>query len=177
MMIVKGKGDRRDEYDSYLLNHITNVQKSFQMVKDNLLKDNIINPMQVHRIDTLVGTHDSSKYHFVEYMPYLHYFYPTREDPKDENAFDMAWLHHQKVNKHHWQAWVLIRDEGAIAPLDMELPYIVEMLCDWHSFSKQNKTQTAFNWWNNNKNSMILSANTITTIERLIPYFKQPLTE
>lgn len=46
-------------------------------------------------------------------------------------AFDAAWLHHQKTNLHHWQAWVLIRDTGEIEALPMAEVYAKEMLADW----------------------------------------------
>ena len=33
----------------------------------------------------------------------------TKEDV--EHDFDVAWLHHQKRNKHHWQYWLLSPDK------------------------------------------------------------------
>ena len=65
--------------------------------------------------------HDWSKFLPVEWVAYARYFYggwrnwpegPTKEHAKTlvQPAFDRAWLHHQKANKHHWQYWLLNLD-------------------------------------------------------------------
>jgi hypothetical protein len=100
--------------------------------------------------------HDLSKFYPSEWMPYANYFYgfyagmskeeiahaehvafhlgisiKTRDQEKAE--FDVAWLHHQKRNKHHWQYWMLTRDDGGTVCLPMPEKYIQEMIADWHS--------------------------------------------
>lgn len=66
--------------------------------------------------------HDWSKFLPAEWFPYVEYFYGSKyEDSKTYNdiadakqvrqeAFDRAWLHHQRMNPHHWQYWVLMDD-------------------------------------------------------------------
>lgn len=72
--------------------------------------------------------HDASKLKPSEWMPYANYFYggpwPDWNQAKHqcpgypygrtrqgvESEFDVAWLHHQKRNKHHWQYWLLVKD-------------------------------------------------------------------
>ena len=72
--------------------------------------------------------HDWSKFLPREFSPYARYFYgnyPKRADIKGDMrniisdrytaegvkvAFDVAWLHHQKGNRHHWQYWLLQYD-------------------------------------------------------------------
>ena len=65
--------------------------------------------------------HDLSKFLPREFIPYARNFYGTY--PKDlrytrftaegvKAAFDVAWLHHQKGNRHHWQYWLLQYDQG-----------------------------------------------------------------
>lgn len=73
--------------------------------------------------------HDLSKFSRAEWGPYVRNFYggpylkasevwkrlpgysgPTKEDV--ERDFNLAWLHHQKRNKHHWQYWILQYDAG-----------------------------------------------------------------
>lgn len=49
----------------------------------------------------------------------------TRDD------FDVAWLHHQKRNRHHWQYWHLYQDEDPDKILPMPDKYRREMLADW----------------------------------------------
>jgi hypothetical protein len=36
-----------------------------------------------------------------------------------------------KRNKHHWQYWVLVEDEGGYKVLDIPSRYRREMLADW----------------------------------------------
>src|SRR5687768_7561273 len=36
---------------------------------------------------------------------------------KPDPDFDPTWNRHQKVSKHHWQAWVLMEDSGAVKVL------------------------------------------------------------
>lgn len=93
-------------------------------------------------------THDLSKFLPSEWFPYTDYFYgnypelrkmspgmkatysgKTREDVEDQ--FDYSWLYHQKRNKHHWQYWILIQDDGQICRIEMPLKYAKEMLADW----------------------------------------------
>jgi len=71
--------------------------------------------------------HDWSKFTPSEWFAYARFFYgkPRAENPvysagvadryamdreRRQHAFDVAWLHHQKRNKHHWQYWVLMED-------------------------------------------------------------------
>lgn len=60
--------------------------------------------------------HDWSKYLPSEFIPYARYFnggYARGEQPDDVKlAFDFAWLHHQRWNKHHWQSYVLHNDQA-----------------------------------------------------------------
>lgn len=60
--------------------------------------------------------HDWSKYLPSEFVPYAKYFnggYARGEQPEDVKlAFDFAWLHHQRWNKHHWQSYVLHNDNA-----------------------------------------------------------------
>ena len=67
------------------------------------------------------------------------------------------------------------RDSGEQVPLDIPEKYVIEMLSDWHSFSKKNPESTAYKWYNDNKDKMILSENTIKLIEKYIDLLKEPL--
>ena len=74
--------------------------------------------------------HDWTKFLPSEWFPYVHYFYgpkvahPTKQlfkddglvpwmitPPEVQERFDIAWLHHQKRNSHHWQYWLLSPDQ------------------------------------------------------------------
>lgn len=167
----------RSKYLKYLDDHISSVKRSwYEILYPTLVTESDLTVEDFTKIQNVIDTHDQSKYSTEEFLPYLHHFYPTEENPDNEEEFDMAWLHHQKVNPHHWQYWVLIRDKGsAIVPMDMPLEYVIEMLCDWHSFSYKNPESTAYKWYQDNKNQMILSKNTKDLIDKYIAYLKDPL--
>lgn len=87
--------------------------------------------------------HDISKYRWSEWAAYTNRFYgedskKNREANKDrrpefvtDEAFYYAWLLHQKRNKHHWQFWVLPKDDGSLLCLPMPDSYRKEMVSDW----------------------------------------------
>lgn len=120
-------------------------------------------------------THDLSKWRPSEFLPYANFFYkkPKRNKtgyykPTDtgDEAFDFAWLLHQKRNKHHWQFWVLPEDDGGVKILEMPYKYRLEMLCDWWGASMalgyQGKSKT---WYEANKNNMQLHPKTRKWVE------------
>lgn len=75
--------------------------------------------------------HDWTKFLPSEWFPYVAYFYGKKEvvpnkftfgfdqiekpvmkvPDKVQQEFDIAWLHHQKRNSHHWQYWLLTPDQ------------------------------------------------------------------
>lgn len=52
--------------------------------------------------------HDWTKFLPCEWLPYVDNFYGDKKDP---DAYDRAWNHHQKHNPHHWQYWLLTKDQ------------------------------------------------------------------
>jgi hypothetical protein len=84
--------------------------------------------------------HDWSKLTPAEFGGYKRYFFDRKDefrkgplDPKKvDTEFDLAWNHHQKANKHHWDYWCLVGDKIAPPrPLPMPETYVREMLADW----------------------------------------------
>lgn len=56
--------------------------------------------------------------------------------------FKRAWLHHQNVNPHHWQYWVLLNDFGCPETcLEMPEEYMLEMIADWKAAGRGNHNQ------------------------------------
>lgn len=98
-----------------------------------------------------------------------------------KKAFDLAWLHHQKLNPHHWQYWLLPRDDGSMQPLEIPEKYVKEMICDWWgaSMAYGNKGRNR-DWYEANKDNMALHPETREYVERAIrnsetPYLLPPL--
>ncbi|OMF26705.1 hypothetical protein BK133_19880 [Paenibacillus sp. FSL H8-0548] len=80
-------------------------------------------------------THDLSKFSPAEFFPYAKKFYSGKPlNAEDEIKWKYAWLRHQNKNKHHWEYWVI--NPNAKEALPMPKKYIIEMICDWRSFSR-----------------------------------------
>lgn len=162
------------QYSQYILDHKTNVRKAFDWLKENLLPDNP-DLFDQEEVSKLIDKHDASKWSVAEFEPYALYFYVDKNKYKDD--FDYAWNNHQKNNPHHWQYWVLVNDEGTKA-LKMPQSYIIEMLCDWWSFSwKQNNLAEIFNWYEAKRPNMILHPETEASIVSILDMMKEKLGE
>ena len=158
-----------DKYIDYIKRHRAGVLKSWKnILYPVLLTESDYDVELLTDIEILINCHDESKSKSDEFDAYCNYFYPSEDNKKDSKAFDYAWLLHQKRNPHHWQYWILIRDEGELMAMDMPFEYVCEMLCDWSSFQYTRPGSTANNWYNKNKNKMILSDNTRKEVERLL---------
>lgn len=126
--------------------------------------------------------HDWTKLTPIEWSPYVHSFYnPDGSNRKVNrvdgglktrelsNAFNFAWLHHQKVNPHHWQFWVLINDEDGTVPLEVPETYVREMLADWEGAGQAITGKAdAKGWYIKNRSKMILHLNTRIMVENFL---------
>ncbi|WP_404447652.1 DUF5662 family protein [Sutcliffiella horikoshii] len=80
--------------------------------------------------------HDCSKFTPKEFFPYAKkFFFHGDKSADDELRWKYAWLHHQNKNKHHWEYWVV--DPRTKQALPMPRKYLIEMICDWRSFSRK----------------------------------------
>ena len=123
--------------------------------------------------------HDLSKFRLDEFVPYARYFYnrdgtaiQRRDDTgyykptnTGDQAFDFAWLLHQKRNRHHWQWWVLPEDEGRVKILEMSDVARREMLADWRGAGRAQGTPYTAVWYQVNKHKMCLGPETRQWIE------------
>lgn len=117
--------------------------------------------------------HDLSKFLPREWFPYVDAFY-RRPSPRDATGsydptkvspeFDRAWLLHQR-NRHHWQAWILIGDNGSLKPLEMPTKYCKEMLADWRGAGQAQRKPDTVGWYLQNRHRMVLGIVTRAWIE------------
>lgn len=161
------------EYDNYLKEHKVNVGAALVWLQDNLPE--VLNCTDEDGNDfdwewQIILKHDASKSDPEEYDAYDNYFYGNKSF-ENTQKFNLAWLHHIHVNPHHWQHWVLINDdpkEGIIC-LDMPYNYIIEMICDWWSFSfKTGNLSEIFNWYDKHKAHILLSDDTREIVEDIL---------
>jgi len=163
------------EYNKYLQEHKTNVGNAFMWIQDNLpelLKDDYERQ--------ICADHDQSKSNEDEYYAYESYFYGNNISFEIEQAFNKAWLVHIHKNPHHWQHWILVNDDPKDGDTILDIPYnyIIEMICDWWSFSfKSNDLYTIFDWYANHKSIMKLSSNTKSQVEYILGQIYKKLDE
>lgn len=165
------------EYNKYLEEHRANVAKGFYWLIENI-EDVGYYGSELER--QITAEHDKSKSDLYEYGPYDNYFYNNDHSYSGLQAFNKAWLTHIHKNPHHWQYWVLHNDdpnEGMVI-LDMEYNYIIEMICDWWSFSwKNGKPFEIFDWYNEHKQYILLSDKTKMQVEDLLKRMYDKLVE
>ena len=162
------------EYDQYLKQHIANVKKGLEWMRDNLdlHGDDITDAISE------AENHDRSKWGVPEYNDYDAYFYGGNRSYQVVMNFNYAWLLHQHKNPHHWQYWVLINDDQAegTMPLPMPMRYIYEMIADWWTFSwKDGNLFEIFDWYELNKSYILLHRATRIVVENLLKRMKDKL--
>jgi hypothetical protein len=131
--------------------------------------------------------HDLSKFSPSEWRGYARYFYggypdedamgvwgwtyytgPTKQSVAHD--FDVAWLHHQHRNKHHWQRWLLTLDsargDGKLFPLPMPDRYRREMLADWRGAGRAYGNSNTAEWYRQNREQIQLHPETRQWIEK-----------
>ena len=165
------------QYDRYLEEHRANVKKGYDWIKENLpyaIRSGMDLDWQME------FGHDQSKNEPDEYEAYDAYFYGGNRSYKVVQDFRKAWLLHIHRNPHHWQHWILINDdpnEGEIV-MDMPYEYILEMICDWWSFSwAKGDLNEIFNWWEEHEEYIKLSVKTRQIVVDILSSIKIKLKE
>jgi hypothetical protein len=126
--------------------------------------------------------HDWSKFTPSEWRPYVAQFYnpdgSKRDVRRPDGGYDLAeqpyefqraWLGHQRRNKHHWQAWLLLGDNGQQIPIAMPERYVREMVADWMGAGRAitGKWEVA-TWYAKNRDLMVLHPETRDLVEDLL---------
>jgi hypothetical protein len=161
--------DNCQDYTNYIIEHKNNVIAAFEQIRPKI---EAILPSLIPALEKIISEHDKSKWLPDEYNAYADHFYRGTGTQKE---FDRAWLLHIHRNPHHWQHWLLKEDNGNTKALDMPFIYIIEMICDWHSFSAKKPESTAFNWFKDNKYKMVLSEQTENDVTYFVQFLRDPL--
>lgn len=162
-------------YNEYIVEHKKNVKMAFDWLYKNLsgiTSENIWNNSKV-----LVEKHDDSKYDKDEYDAYDTYFYGSKSYQATVD-FEIAWLKHIHKNPHHWQHWILHHDDPnkPYTFLPMPTEYIIEMICDWWSFSwKTGNLYEIFQWYEEHKHQMLLNTETRAQVEKILETIKDAM--
>ena len=120
-MINENLDGYQEEYKNYIIAHKERVQQFADWLKENLPE--VFEDVDLSAFDEVIREHDESKFSEEEFEPYAKHFY---DDDDYSLEYDEAWEHHWMNNEHHPEHWL---------GQDMPYIYILEMLCDWGSFS------------------------------------------
>ena len=120
-MINENLDGYQEEYRNYIIAHKERVEQFADWLKENLPE--VFENVDIEAFDEVISEHDESKFEEEEFEAYAQRFYNNGEEGFE---FEEAWKHHWTHNEHHPEFWL-----GE----DMPLIYILEMLCDWGSFS------------------------------------------
>lgn len=118
-------------------------------------------------------THDLSKFLPSEWGPYVRAFYQPdgSRRPRSKNSveFDLAWNAHQKRNPHHWQYFLLRRDDGEVIALWMPEEFAREMVADWIGAGRAiTGKDDVSEWFEKNREKIVLHPMTRSLVEQLI---------
>ena len=166
------------QYNEYLEKHKNGVKKAFEWIRNNLPEVLINNESNYEW--QICYNHDTSKTEMDEYFAYDNYFYGGNRSYQVVQDFNKAWLTHIHRNPHHWQHWVLINNNPKEGEIIIDIPhlYIIEMICDWWSFSwNSGKLDEIFSWYDEHKDYMKLSDSTRKTVESILEQIKTKLEE
>ena len=167
-------------YDEYLKNHIDSVDYVCDWIFQHCDRgelETILPGLEEKRPN--FKNHDTSKYTVEEYGPYDAYFYGKSKE-EAEDKFNYAWLHHIHNNPHHWQYWILYNDdpETGVKVLEMPDKYILEMICDWWSFSwRKGDLWELWNWWTANSDYIMLGEETKKKVIDLLNLINRAMIE
>lgn len=164
------------EYDDYLAEHCHNVNEAFEWLQCNVPE--VFGDDYPFGIGYDLGVnHDYSKWDDEEYQAYDNYFYGDKSY-KVVKEFDYAWLHHIHHNPHHWQYWVLLEDEGNQKALEIPEFFLIEMICDWMSFSiKKGDMKEVLRWYDSHKDKMILNEKSRKRVEEILDTIRKKIEE
>ena len=181
-------------YNQYLEDHINAVRTAaawiFKNCDNKKLAEIVPDAIRLREdagLFPIFTNHDASKYSPEEYDAYDGYFYGPDgiknngvATEKVERAFQYAWLHHIHHNPHHWQHWILHNDdkEDGVVILDMPDRYILEMICDWWSFSWRNgNLWSMWNWLADTDGYIQLSEKTTEKVHAILELIRVALLE
>ncbi len=113
--------------------------------------------------------HDWSKFLPSEWFPYVESFYGKERTDMVKFLFDRAWLFHQNRQPHHWQYWILLRDDGSVIPTEMPLHFVREMVADWAGAGRAITGKYELSaWYDKNKEKIKLNEYTRRHVEHYI---------
>lgn len=112
--------------------------------------------------------HDLSKFSFTELIEGSKYYrgdVSPHVESRKQIGYSLAWINHKAKNKHHWEWWLDINEDGEFIPAIIPNKYIKEMLADRIGACKAYEGKnwnhsSALNYYNKNKEKYIMHEDT-----------------
>jgi hypothetical protein len=120
-MINEGLDKYQEDYKQYVVDHKARVEQFADWLLEKC--PSLFDEVDPDVFWDLIKAHDESKFSEEEFEPYAQKWFG---DGKKTREYELAWEHHYMNNEHHPEYW-----DGE----DMPYIYILEMICDWGSFS------------------------------------------
>ena len=120
-MINEGLDKYQEDYRQYVIDHKARVEQFADWLLEKC--PSLFDEVDPDVFWDLIKGHDESKFSEEEFEPYAQKWFG---DGKKTREYELAWEHHWSNNEHHPEYW-----DGE----DMPYIYILEMICDWGSFS------------------------------------------
>lgn len=124
-----------ERYEEYLKEHNKNVRKAYFWIKKSAPE--ILKKIEGVDYSFHIDFHDDTKTIPDEYAAYDEYLFGKHNKYTVQN-YRLAKLGHIHRNPHHWQHWLLFDDSVGLICTEMPYEYIVEMVCNWWSYSWKN---------------------------------------
>lgn len=114
--------------------------------------------------------HDWDKFLPGEWIPYARTFRAPdgSKQYKPDAAFERAWLYHKNRNKHHWQFWVSVMDDGHTECLPMPDVHRREMVADWRGAGRALGFPDTRAWYEKNYDNIKLHPDTRAWVDGIL---------
>ncbi len=120
-MVTEDLDGYQEENKKYIIEHKERVFQFAEWLRGQLPE--LFENIDLDLFNEMIAEHDNSKFSEEEFEPYAQKWFG---DKKKTLEYEEAWKHHWMNNEHHPEFWL-----GE----DMPYIYILEMICDWGSFS------------------------------------------
>lgn len=146
------KKTQEKEFLEHFNNHRKNVKKAYEWLKENTPE--IFKDVDKVKLEKAIKNHDESKLDDEEYWPRIEYYYG---DGDNEDEYKYTRTRHQNESEHHWQYWVMLKDNAKTPePVEMTKEAVIEMISDWWSFSwDEGKLDSIFDWYKKQKHIIL----------------------
>lgn len=177
------------KYYKYILSHVCHVVDNFYRYMYPLLHQNNISRIwsdeDIHNsildLQKHILQHDASKLEGIEFYPYRFHFDATENEKHAPNYEKIDYPNYTKACNHHFTVNLHHPNNPVWDGVDMDLQYILEMLCDWFAVgqaaSKEPPEVNTPLWWetNSDEERSCMSKKTVDTVnEFLYKVFKFP---